>query len=297
MKTVLVLRTCGADMKSYGGFKWKKRGIVTAPDWNKEPVCGGGLHGLLWGEGQSSHLSTEETSVGLVVSVAEKSIVDIDGKVKFPRGEVVFTGTLREAATWLAERVPGHAVHYATVAAGYLGKATAGNLGTATAGTAARRRRGSTARRRRETTAATAGYRGTATAGVRQGDGGRLRHGDGGVPRHGDGGVPRHGDGGEYGRATAGDYGKAMAGDHSKATAGAYGTAMAGDYGTATAGYLGTATAGEYGKATAGDFGILQIRFHDGSRGRIQTGYIGENGLKAGKRYKLDDKHNFIEVP
>ena len=44
---------CGAwmirgddDGESYGGFRWAAPGEWTeAPDWNPEPVCGGGLHG------------------------------------------------------------------------------------------------------------------------------------------------------------------------------------------------------------------------------------------------------------
>ncbi len=205
-KEYYVLRTCNEDLTSRGGFKWPKRGPVTCPDWNPEPVCGYGLHGLLNGEGNASHLRSD--GKGLIVKITR--FVDLVGKVKFKSGKVVFCGTLREAATKLVSLCPGHIVHYATVAAGDNG-------------------------------AATAGYRGTATAGDN-------------------------------------------------------GTATAGDNGTATAGYRGTATAGEYGTATAGDRGTIQIKYYDGSRYRVVTGYIGENGLKPNTAYKLDDKHNFTEV-
>ena len=48
-ETVLVLRTCSANMTSYGGFKWPKHGPVSAPDWIDNYECGNGLHGWLAG--------------------------------------------------------------------------------------------------------------------------------------------------------------------------------------------------------------------------------------------------------
>jgi hypothetical protein len=64
------------------------------------------------------------------------------------------------------------------------------------------------------------------------------------------------------------------------------GTATAGYRGTATAGYRGTATAGYRGTATAGDFGILNVRWYDGSRYRIATWYVGEDGIEPGTAYR-----------
>lgn len=54
---VLVLRTCDASRKAYGGFQYPESGPVEAPDWDPRPVCGGGLHGLRWGEGDAERLS------------------------------------------------------------------------------------------------------------------------------------------------------------------------------------------------------------------------------------------------
>lgn len=62
-------------------------------------------------------------------------------------------------------------------------------------------------------------------------------------------------------------------------------TATAGDSGTATAGDRGTATAGYRGTATAGHGGTIQVKWWDGSRYRILTGYIGEDGLKPNTKY------------
>ena len=118
-KTVLVLRTCRADFSSYGGFVWPVSGPVEAPDWSPEPECGHGLHGWLWGEGDGSHEVKEPGAKWLVVEVAEESIVDLGGKVKFPRGVVVFSGSCEEATLYVAEHGGhGRAIIRGTATAG-----------------------------------------------------------------------------------------------------------------------------------------------------------------------------------
>jgi hypothetical protein len=131
-------------------FKWPEAGPVSCGDWNPVAECGQGLHGLLWGEGDGSTLSWDNDAKWLVVAVPDGTWVELDGKVKFPRGTVVFCGERRDATDYLQERAPGRNVVGATATAGYRGTATAGDAGTATAGY-----RGT----------ATAGDHGTATAG------------------------------------------------------------------------------------------------------------------------------------
>ena len=125
-------------------------------------------------------------AVWLVVRVRESEIVDLGGKVKFPRGVVVFSGSRDEAIDYLLKNgAAGCAVMYAkatagnggTATAGYKGTATAGDYGTATAGN------GGTA---------TAGYKGTATAG----DHGTATAGNGGTATAGDHGTVAAGEGG-----------------------------------------------------------------------------------------------------
>jgi len=107
VETVLVLRTCAADMTARGGFRWPMEGPVAAPDWDPAPVCGGGLHGLLWGEGNGQLLSWEPGAKWLVVEVEKRAIVDLGGeKVKFPRGVVVHVGDQRSATEYLLARAP-----------------------------------------------------------------------------------------------------------------------------------------------------------------------------------------------
>ncbi len=63
----------------------------------------------------------------------------------------------------------------------------------------------------------------------------------------------------------------------------------AGYSGTATAGDSGTATAGNWGTATAGYSGTVQVKWWDGERYRIATGYVGEDGIKANTPYRVQD--------
>lgn len=53
-KSVLVLRACNNDMSSQKGFVWPTSGSVEAPDWDKVPLCGNGLHGWLHGHGNGN---------------------------------------------------------------------------------------------------------------------------------------------------------------------------------------------------------------------------------------------------
>jgi hypothetical protein len=120
---VLVLRTCLADMRSPSndarGFVWPRSGPVEAKDWNPRPICGFGLHGALWGEGEgSAPWVWSDDGVWLVVEVDADTIVDLGGKVKFPRGVVVFAGPQLEATTFLAKRAPGRVIVGGTATAG-----------------------------------------------------------------------------------------------------------------------------------------------------------------------------------
>jgi hypothetical protein len=125
--SALMLRTCAADMTSHSGFVWPESGPIEAPDWNPEAVCGGGLHGLLWGEGAGGLLSWSPDARWLVVEVEQW--VDLDGKVKAPRGAVLFCGDRLSATAFLAERAPGRAIVGGTATAGDYGTATAGDYG------------------------------------------------------------------------------------------------------------------------------------------------------------------------
>jgi len=186
----LVLRCCRADLTSHGGFQWKKSGIVSAPDFRNNKVCGNGIHGWRRGEGDFGAWEARDDDLWLVLAAKTKDIVDLDGKVKFPRCRVLYAGNKEIATALISENCPGAAVIHGTATAGYKGTATAGYGGTATAGD------GGTA---------TSGYGGTATAG---------NYGTATA--------------GNYGTATAGYGGTATAGYKGTATAGYKGTATSG---------------------------------------------------------------------
>lgn len=134
--TTLYLRTVKADYTSHSGFQWPREvgAVVEAPDWNPEPACGGGLHGLPWGQGNLGLLSSAGDAVWLVVAADHAVRIDND-KSKFPRCTIVYVGTRDGACAYLLERAPRDvAVPYVHVTADDEGTATAGDGGTATAG-------------------------------------------------------------------------------------------------------------------------------------------------------------------
>ncbi len=261
----LILRGCKADGTSKNGFKWPMEvgATATAPDWTTTAECGGGLHGFLHGEGDSSASEYFGPDCKWMAVEPVGDVIDLGGKVKFQSGVVRFGGSLQEAANYVLANDPdakGKKVIGGTATAGNYGTATAGNYGTATAGDEGTATAG-------DEGTATAGNYGTATAGY-------------------------------MGTATAGNYGTATAGNYGTATAGDEGTATAGNYGTATAGNKGTATAGYYGTATAGDGGAIIIGWHDkDGRWRIKVGEVGKDcDLKPGQAYQLDKEGNFVAV-
>jgi len=152
---VHVLRTCAANMTSHGGFRWPEAGPVEAPDWSDDGECGGGLHGLLRGEGDGGLLNWNSVARWLVVRVRAADVRDLGDKVKFPRGEVVHVGDRHSAAALIASLHPeARAIVGYTATAGFGGTATSGDYGRSTSG-----------------------YYGTSTSG----DGGTAASGDGGI--------------------------------------------------------------------------------------------------------------------
>ena len=199
----LMLRTCTRQsdgrLTSYDGFEWPSLGPVECPDadpayplrhWDPTPECGNGLHGFLRGCGDGGLASWGADAVWLVVEIFASDVVNLNGKVKVPRGRVLHAGKREDALALM--RSLGH------LDDGHIGgTATAGDGGTATAGY----------------------MMGTATAG----DGGTATAGDRGTATAGDGGTATAG---YMGTATAGDRGTATAGYMGTATAGDRGTVI-----------------------------------------------------------------------
>ena len=134
---VLVLRTSNANMTTYGWFLWPAKGPVTCPDWDPQPKCGNGLHGLFWGEGDGSLVDHSDGAKWLVVEVKESELVSLDGgaKVKFPRGKVVFAGDVLAATAMVAEHsAKARSVVGSTLTGGVGSTLTGGDRSTLTGG-------------------------------------------------------------------------------------------------------------------------------------------------------------------
>jgi hypothetical protein len=88
---VFILRKCFKDGSSSRNFKYGQTGdTVTAPDWDPEPECGNGLHGLKQGSGDWSLLHGDDW---LVIEANDEDIVDIDkNKCKFRTGKILYRG-------------------------------------------------------------------------------------------------------------------------------------------------------------------------------------------------------------
>ena len=152
---VLVLRSADANRQSRDGFQYPETGSVQAPDFDPDPdrSCGGGLHGLPWGQGDLYLTDPDNPSnIWQVIEVdpADFAITGPD-KARFRGGNVILsTPDPHKAAALLASHNPPIPIPFHHATAGNYGTTTAGDRGTATAG---------------DSGTATAGYSGTATAG------------------------------------------------------------------------------------------------------------------------------------
>ena len=137
------MKSVPADRKAHGGFEWPAEvgAIVEAPDWSPEPVCGGGLHGLIDGRGDVDLLCPDADAVWYAFesidadgnpSDAETVAIDNE-KGKCRRAVIRAVGERATVTRWMVD-AGCTGVHFGTATAGDGGTATAGYRGTATAG-------------------------------------------------------------------------------------------------------------------------------------------------------------------
>ena len=75
----------------HGGFKWAAVGVWTkCPDWNPEPVCGGGLHGQGPGGFGYAH-DVENARFEFCQTKGERVVVD-GNKVKVEHARILWIG-------------------------------------------------------------------------------------------------------------------------------------------------------------------------------------------------------------
>ena len=104
--------------------------------------------------------------------------------------------------------------------------------------------------------------------------------------------------GGDRATLTGGDRATLTGGVYSTLSGGDFATLTGGDYSTLTGGDRATLTGGDYSTLTGGDDAELRIRYWDAKayRWRTALAYVGENGIKAGVAYQLNETHEFVEA-
>jgi hypothetical protein len=130
----------------------------------------------------------------------------LKGKVKFPKGTVVYAGTREEAVKIIAEAYPEEPVVFANRHSGDHGVSTSGDYGISTSG-----------------------HYGNSTSGI---------FGKSGS------GVCGKSISGVGGNSTSGDYGNSTSDNYGTSISGYRGTSISGEHGTSTSGELGTSTSG-----------------------------------------------------
>jgi hypothetical protein len=97
-REVLILRFVAKDGSSYGGFKHPLTvgERVTAPDWNTNIACGGGIHGWPWGLSLGDGKESDWSATWQVYGVDPKDVIggsgELAGKCKFKTGILRFVG-------------------------------------------------------------------------------------------------------------------------------------------------------------------------------------------------------------
>ena len=257
-KTALVLRCNAADMSSRGGFVWPDIGqTAECPDWKANDECGNGLHGWLYGHGNSltSAYINEPDAKWLVVEVNEDEIIDLDGKVKFPRGIVRFVGDKAGATAYLTEHEPrsaNDAVIGLVKTVGDHQSAMGGDESMLTGGD-------ESMLTGCDYSTLTGGHYSTLT-------GGRCSTLTGG----------------RCSTLTGGDYSTLTGGDYSTLTGGRCSTLTGGRCSTLTGGNESTLSIKWYDETT--------------NRHRIATAYVGEDGIEPNVAYRLNDEGKFIKA-
>jgi len=268
----LVLRTCTAEMRGTSEhskhFVWPKSGMAEAPDWNPDPSvqCGQGLHGLLWGHGDWSMLSSADDAVWMVVVVdpADGIVVGTE-KCRFKRGEVVYCGD-RSGAMMRVLCGPEAMANAQSEAEKWQEKSGDGSK-AASSGDGSK--------------AASSGDGSTAAS---SGDYSKAAS---------SGNYSTAASSGDYSKAASSGYGSkaASSGNYSKAASSGDGsTAASSGYGStaASSGVAGIASAiGSSARAKAGENGLIIVTFWDdgAKRYRARVGEVGINGVKQDTWY------------
>jgi hypothetical protein len=270
---VLVLRFSDKDGKAYGGFQHPLTigETVEAPDWNAQPVCGGGIHGWAWGiglgEGKEPQWNGAMWQVYAVKAADLVGLIDGGCKCKFKTGRLAFVGDWHGAMQFI---LPGQMNWAYQVSGG--AASNSGDYGAAS----------------------NSGSRGAAS---NSGDYGAASNSGefGAASNSGDYGAASNS--GSRGAASNSGYGGAAS------NSGDYGAASnSGSRGAASTTSPGTAaiSTGLNSKAKAAEFGCIALAWWNAAEQRVEMRCSevgkGRGRLKPDVYYRLDDAGKFVEV-
>jgi hypothetical protein len=297
VETTLMLRTCTANMSSHKGFKWPKEGWVSCPDWSSEPVCGGGLHGFLMGEGNGGLIDCHENTKWLVCEIYKKEIVDLGGKIKVPRAKVVHVGTKRTATDYLlANGAAGKKVIGCTLEGGDRSTLIGGDWSNLTGGDWSNLTGG-------DKSTIIGGYRSTIIGGYMStltgGKGSTLTGGYSSKLTGGDGSTLTGGNwstltGGYKSNLTGGDLSTLTGGDESTLSGGYKSNLTGGDWSKFIGGEGSTLTGGKGSILTGGDGTTLTFTYCGGDKKEVVV--IGKDYFKPNVPYRLNEHNIPVEV-
>ncbi len=275
----LVIRTCAADMTAHSNFKWPESGLVECPDWSPRAACGNGLHGLMDGFGDWSLTSSAIDAKWLLVEVARAECVELDGKVKFPRGNVIFAGSMADAMTKMSD----HQIKLLLAAA----------KGPSTAETVSDEDDSRLAASGYASSLAASGYDSRLAA---SGYASRLAASGNASRLAASGNDSRLAASGNDSRlaASGNDSSLAASGNDSSLAASGNASRLAASGKNSV-----VAGAGYRCRGSAGEGGVIALTWWDekAERPRVSVAYVGENGIKPNTFYSLDDKGKFVEEP
>jgi len=317
---VLILRRINADGTSYNGFDgWGEPTeigkVVTCPDWEPQNKCGGGLHGWPWGMGLGDgHEYSIIDDRWLVVAARPEDVVgELENGQKCKAREVTKLYDGPFAGAWAMINGGRHRLIEAMslqgtpgTAAGFSSKAaSSGNYSKAASS-------GDSSKAASSGNYSTAASSGNYSTAASSGDYSTAAS---------SGNYSTAASSGDYSTAaSSGDYSKAASsGNYSTAaSSGNYSkAASSGDYSTAASSgnYSKAASSGDSSKAEqtgksgiaasigdggvvmAGELGCIIACYWSRreSRYRAVVGYVGEDGIKPGVRYRLNGDHKFEE--
>ena len=317
MSKSYVLKVVRSDMTTRNGFKWGGVGETTvAQDWAPTKECGNGLHGWLNGIGDIScqSISAEPGALWLTLEVDTLDVIDLSGKVKFPRALTLFMGSMIEAAVIVAEKaneqgpvigITRSGGDRSTVSGGNRSMVSGGDRSTVSGGddSTVSGGEGSTVSggdrsmvSGGDSSTVSGGYRSTVSGGYRSTvSGGHLSMVSGGHLSMVSGGDDSTVSGGE-GSTVSGGYRSTVSGGEGSTVSGGEGsTVSGGDSSTVSGGYRSTVSGGYLSTVSGGDGSVLQITYYD-ARKHIATAYVGEKGIKPYTFYRLNSNHEFEEV-